>query len=289
MNFVVARLSIIKDPQLSFFTEQTTKPQIQLAEEILHTYTHYSPPSGRGFGFVLGSFLTFDGRLLAAKLGLLRDVKLYKYDDHKRQFILKPDDTYDTLILLWDREQHAILLERRTSVHRNPEKLFEHIQNHLTLHLKRYGFQAIIRPLPDTRNFWNVLRRFDRILKIRLTMVVPNLFGHTQQSLAQWLQACHADTNATEVTLELANSEGNLQPNPDDIQLNESLRWVDKGAGSWSVTGIAGGTKRITYTSTQTPKKIHTHFEMENYTAEEAIRILQALRHEYEVPGPGDD
>lgn len=289
MNFVVARLSIIQDPQLKLFTRQTNKTKAELAEEILQTHTHYSPPSGRGLGFVLGSFLTLDGKLLAAKLGLLRDVKLYKYDVEERQFILKPDDTYDTLILLWDREQQVILLERRSSVHRSPEKLFEHIQHHLTYYLRDYGFQAIVRPLPDRGDFWNAVARFDKILKIRLTLVVPNLFGHTQQNLAQWLKACHADTNATEVTLELSNSEGNLHPRPDDIQLNDGLNWADKGAGGWSVTGIVSGSKRITYSSSKTPKKIHTTLEMENYTAEEAIRILRAVRPEYEVPGLGDD
>lgn len=292
MKFVIGRLSFSPLPQLNLFSKEQTGTPIELAEGILRTRVHYAPPSGRGFGFKLGDFLTISGRLVAAKLGVLRDITLRDYDESRRNFVESPNSSYDTLFLLWDRDQQVILLQHLTTVHRNSERLFEHIELHLNNGLHEYGLAVKIWVIPETKGFWRALGYLDAIISVRLRLSMPNLFGKTQRTLRDWLTEVRDETNANEITTEVSNSEGHLVIKSDNRPLNEALNWIDKGGGEWSVAGRRGQGRKITLKSSKTVKRAETQLQFQNYTSEEAIQILNSLKPEYLVnldPGPGDD
>lgn len=288
MKFVAARMSFVLIDQLNLFQQPVDKPYVVLAEVALQRRTHYSSRRSNGVGFVLGSFITGpDGALVAAKLGILRGVVLTKFDEETQQFVDVEDESYQKLQLLWDREQQVILLERNTSVYHEPEKLFEHLQTLLNYELAQYGLQVIVRVLPEPSSFWKTVERYDHLYTIRFRLAVPNLFGHTQKDLADWLKGFREDTNATEVVTEVSNPEGKLVVKRDDVQVNEAVSWVEKGAGEWTVTGAtqrAGKrSKRKKTSSSKTTKQLDARDVNEEITATDAANIVKELRPGYGV------
>jgi hypothetical protein len=295
MKFVVARMSFVPFEQQNLFDLPVDRTPIEIAEEILQTRPRYTPTKGNTIGFVLGSFQVLEGRLLAAKLGILRGVTLSKYNEDNHQFVDVKDDSYEKVALLWDREQQAILLERNTTIYYEPERLFEYIQSHLNLALSHYGLSVTIRVIPEPMSFWKTIEKYEKIYSVRFKLTIPNMFGFTQKSLADWLQGFKEEANATEVTTEVSNPEGKLELNTTDPQLHEAVNWVEKGGGEWSVVGGGKGKKRTSRSKTSSSKsmkRLDHPGTLEEFTAEEVAKAMKELRPGYAIDlsrKPGDD
>lgn len=287
MKVHIARLSFISPSQKTLSNSKFEGTSIELAEKLLVDHPSYSPKKKRGFvslifgGFIIGT----DGRLLSAKLGKAKEVKLPDYDKDKIDFLDKKGMLYPHVYLFWDRDEQVILIERDTSVFQNYETVLKSIEDHLNGLLAEYELRVFIEPLTEKTDFWNAIRTYEYLYGVNFELHMPNFFGETQKAIKEVLEMHKRDYNATGVSTQISNPDGGLDIPEDDPQINTNLEWITKGGGSWAIRGKkAEGKKKVKLTSTRSQNiKVEETIEIENYTAEEVLSILSVIRPKYSV------
>jgi hypothetical protein len=287
MKVHIARLSFISPSQKKLFKPKFEGTPIELAEKLLVDNPRYSPKKKRGFvGLILGGFrFGTDGRLLSAKLGKAKEVKLPDYDKDKIDFLDKKGTLYPHVYLFWDREEQVILIERDTSVFWNYETVLKSIEDYLNTLLAEYELRVFVEPLTEKTDFWKAIRTYKYLYGVNFELHMPNFFGKTQQAIREILEMHKDRYNATGVLTQISNPDGGLEIPEDDPQINTNLEWITKGGGSWSIRGKkAEGKKKVKITSTRSQNiKVEETIEIENYTAEEVVSILSVVRPKYSV------
>lgn len=286
MKFHIARLSFVPSVQKILVAPKFEGTPIELAEKLLVEHTRYTSKNREGFtstslifaGFISGT----DGRLLSAKLGKAKEVKLLDYDDDKPDFLDTERTSYPYVYLLWDRDEQVILVQKNTSVFQDYEAVLNSIEDHLNNLLAEYELRVFVEPLTEKADFWRTIQMLKYIYEVTFELHMPNFLGKTQKHLKEALETFSEEYNATGVSTRISNPDGRLNIQESDPQTNTDLEWITKGGGSWSINGKKEG-KRTKITSTQNIKTEETSIELENYTAEEVIAILSVFKPRYSV------
>jgi len=297
MKVHIARLSLVPSAQKTLVEPRFEGTRIELAERLLVEHTRYIPKKKQGFiSLIFGGFIfETDGRLLSAKLGKAKEMKLLDYDDDKKDFLDMEYTSYPYVYLLWDRDEQVMLIERDTSVFRNYETVLNSIEDHLNNLLAEYELRVFIEPLTEKADFWRTIQMFKYIYEVTFELHMPNFLGKTQGHLKEILKMFEEEYNATGVSTRISNPDGRLDIPEYDPQTNTNLEWITKGGGSWSISGKKEGRKirtKITSTKSQNIKTEETSIEFENYNAGEVIAILSVLRPNYSersVQGEDDE
>ncbi len=290
MKFHIARLSFVPSVQKTLVGPKFEGTPIELAEKLLVEHTRYTSKNREGFtstslifaGFISGT----DGRLLSAKLGKAKEVKLLDYDDDKPDFLDTERTSYPYVYLLWDRDEQVILVQKNTSVFQDYEVVLNSIEDHLNNLLAEYELRVFVEPLTEKADFWRTIQMLKYIYEVTFELHMPNFLGETQKHLKEALETFREEYNATGVSTRISNPDGRLNIPESDPQTNTDLEWITKGGGSWSINGKKEGKRTkstITSTRSQNIKTEETSIELENYTAEEVIAILSVFKPEYSV------
>lgn len=290
MKFHIARLSFVPSVQKVLVGPKFEGTPIELAEKLLVEHTQYTSKNKEGFtstslifaGFISGT----DGRLLSAKLGKAKEVKLLDYDDDKKDFLDTERTSYPYVYLLWDRDEQVILIQKNTSVFQDYEAVLNSIEDHLNNLLAEYELRVFVEPLTEKADFWRTIQMLKYIYEVTFELHMPNFLGETQKHLKEALETFREEYNATGVSTRISNPDGRLNILESDPQTNTDLEWITKGGGSWSINGKKEGEKKktkITSTISRNIKTEETSIELENYTVEEVIAILSFFKPEYSV------
>lgn len=292
MKFHIARLSFVSSAQRILQKPEFEGTPIELAEKLLVENEWYTPKK-RGFvGLYFGDFISdMDGKLLAARLAKLKAkaVKITKIDERKKGFRDRIDESYPSIYLLWDRDEQVIIVEKDMSIFPDYEVLFRSIEDHLNKLLVKYELRVSVVPLTERINFWRTIRKYvdgGYLYDVKFKLYMPNFFSKTQESLKEIKEALDAekkDYNATESSRQISNPGGRLNIQENDKKTNAALEWITKGGGEWSINDKKKVGKGKAINSTGNAKTVEISVKIENYTAEEAAKIISSLKPRYSI------
>jgi hypothetical protein len=111
----------------------------------------------------------------------------------------------------------------------------------------QYRQEIVISPVTDARRFWDVVNRYDRVYRIRLHFVSPNILG-TPESARDALDAWKEIFNQTDTVIDLTNREGELKPS--ERVLSDAVEYIAQGEGDWKVTvGDSETSTKVSFSS----------------------------------------
>lgn len=288
MKFYVARISFLPSVQKRLIKHEIDMSPIELLAKLLVDSVEYTPKNRNyGIDLLFGNFILSepDNQLLAFKLGRSKaiEVSKYDYDYNKKEFLEISDTTQPNVLVLWDSDQQVILVERNTSVFQKYETVLKSIECHFNNLLGGYELIVNVIPLTEEMEFWKFIGMYDYIYKIDFQLIAPNFFGNTQKSVKEMLVAVEDEYNATELSTQIANPTGAIEVSDSDTRINSFLNWIKEGGGRWLIDVMRKGGKKVTIKSSQNAKLVESSIEIENYTAEEAIAILESVEKEYQI------
>ena len=288
MKFYVARISFLPSAQKRLIKHEIDMPPIELLAKLLVDNVEYIPKNKNcGIDLLLGNFIPPepDNHLLAFKLGRRRAIKVskYDYDYNKKEFSETSDTTQPNVLVLWDSDQQVILVERNTSVFKDYETVFKSIGYHFNNLVYTYELIINVIPLTEEMEFWKFIDMYEYIYRINFQLIAPNFFGNTQKSVKEMLDAVTDEYSATELSTQIANPMGDLKVSDSDTKIISFLNWIKEGGGRWSINAMRKGGKKVTIKSSQNAKLVESSIDIENYTAEDAIAILESVKKEYQI------
>lgn len=127
-----------------------------------------------------------------------RQQKIKGHDKDFREFDV---DDYPPIVWMWDREEQILLVEKKTSVFKDPQqvaKAFEDLANNE--YLAQLELRVFIEPCLEVEDFWAEYDSLQFIDKVSFTLITPNIFGSSKQALTDDLRKLEQDTNANAVT-----------------------------------------------------------------------------------------
>src|SRR5271169_5805601 len=102
-----------------------------------------------------------------------------------------------------------LLLEVTVSVFSNYKSLIRNIETYFNYLLDGYGYTVYIKPITDKANFWKTVNSFEYLYNVTFVMHMPNFGGATQEEVKDLLNYYRKNNNATTLTVELLNEDGN--------------------------------------------------------------------------------
>ena len=229
-------MSFIPIKQKKLFKPEFEGTAIELIERLLVENPQYSVGE-RKKGFTNLYFGDFaydkDNRMILLKLGKQKEWKRSDYREAK--FIDEIKEDYPHVLLLWDRNEQTILIERNTAIFPNYLTVFKSIENHFNNLLEKFELEVYIVPIPKKGDFWKIIKEYQLIYEISFELYQPNLFGETEKSVKEILECFNEEYNATSVTITIANPRGNLKVADINQRIIDDINWVDKGGGTWKL------------------------------------------------------
>jgi len=288
MKFYVARISFLPSAQRKLVKHETDMPPIELLAKLLVDNVEYVPKNRNyGIDLLFGNFIPPepDDQLLAFKLGRHRaiEVSKYDYDYNRKEFLEISDTTQPNVLVLWDSSQQVILVERNTSVFHKYETVFKSIEYHFNNLVGSYELIVSVIPLTEEMEFWKFINMYGDIYRINFQLIAPNFFGNTQKSVKDILDAVKEEYNAPELSTQIANPMGGIKVSDSDTKIISFLNWIKEGGGRWLIDVMGKRGKKVTIKSSQNAKLVESLIDIENYTAEEAIAILESVKKEYQI------
>lgn len=288
VKFYVARISFLPSVQKRLVKHEIDMPPIDLLAKLLVDNVEYVPKNKNyGIDLLFGNFILSepDNQLLAFKLGRSRaiEVSKYDYDYNKKEFLEISDTTQPNVLVLWDSDQQVILVERNTSVFPKYETVFKSIEYHFNNLVGSYELIVSVVPLTEEMEFWKFINMYRDIYRINFQLIAPNFFGNTQKSVKDILDAVKEEYNAPELSTQIANPMGGIKVSDSDTKIISLLNWIKEGGGRWLIDVMGKRGKKVTIKSSQNAKLVESSIDIENYTAEEAIAILELVKKEYRI------
>ncbi|MCM1566269.1 MAG: hypothetical protein NC238_10035 [Dehalobacter sp.] len=237
MKFYLGHIQFIPSAQRKLDAAKYSGKPIELAEKLLQEHNSYSPSKQRGYtSLVFDNFIldTSDGRLLAALIGkgVLREVPKH----NENGFYKAKDDQWPFVVLLWDREEQIILIEKDQSVFQNYEAVFKSIEDHFNNLFDPYELRVYIEPKTEKVSFWNAVEKFKYIYVVTFELHRPNLLGITDEQLAESIDKAK-QFNGTSVSTSILNPDGGLALPRNHPIIMACLNWIANGGGSWLLKG----------------------------------------------------
>jgi hypothetical protein len=142
--------------------------------------------------------------------------------------------------------------------------------------LETYNHLLFIEPKLETGRFWSIVEGHNKIYKIDLTMISPNIL-ETNKKARKALEELKKLFGQDDVAIRLRNENGDLKVPKNPI--SEYVDYIEEGEGKWAVTteGDRGGKK--------THKSIDSAmiFEISTPDPEEQAEESSQLRMDSEV------
>lgn len=270
MTYYAARLSFLKTSQTSFTKVKSDEPPIVLAEKLLiNGPDHYEVPRKRRHirgrvDFYLGNFLTEGPRLIAFKIGRRKLTKLGAHSD--RVFKDVEVEDYPASTVLWSAENQIILIEKPKKDQMSAESIKVSLQDHLNGLLLAYGYAVLIELVKHKSAFWEVIDKHEKIYSIEFVLFAPN-FLDSDKSTKELVKSMKEDYDSNETSIKIANENGNLVVNKDDLLISGFLKWIAAGTGKWTALVGSGG-EEVSINSDIGPKMLEG--KLVNYNAETA-------------------
>lgn len=217
-----------------------------------------------------------------------KGLKIYGHDENFEEYDV---DNYPPIMWFWDQTEQILLVEKKTQLFKNAEataKAFEDLANNQLL--TEAGLRAYIQPCLEEDDFWQEYASYQFVEKVEFNLVTPNLFGETKEELRKSLNDVVEETNASCFTAVFENRDGNLKLK-NSHWVENLISWVKDGGGMWSMKGKKSkNSKYTTASSSQTAKLIVvdgkiSEVELNNYSAEDIIFLLEHKRDEYTFKG----
>lgn len=280
MKFHVARISFILSSQRRL-TKIEENP-IDLLEKQMALRPKYTSRRKKQAPLIFDNFINDShGSLILIKLGKEREVKIPKHAD-KVGFYDESETISPSVNVIWDRINQFVAIEHKTSVFPDYEYVFDSISKHFNNLLDPMGYIVVIEPIFKKEEFWNIIKNSTKIYQLSFTLHMPNLFGDTNRSISDVLRTVQSSYNASSVTNKLENPDGNLNIEENNEEINSQLDWTKHGGGSWEAVTKQKETSRrkIKFSSKSAFQGItvETNVDIENYSKEEAIKILGEIR-----------
>lgn len=153
-----------------------------------------------------------------------------------------------------------------------------HVSNVLKLVLSEFSQQTydhtvIIEPVLVENSFWELVASAEKIYRIRLAFVSPNIFGAEAKS-KEWLDSVKRLFNQEKAVITIENSRGELVA--DREHLKGPMKYIENGEGAWEVR--ARGPNQ---------RKAVTH-KSENHIEKVTMKIPQSAAPTEQPAAPAD-
>ncbi len=189
--------------------------------------------------------------------------------------------------MLWDSEEQAIIVEKRTTAFPNIQSFFKALENHLNSLLIPYEIRVSIIPLTTDVDFWDVIDQHDKIYNVTFDLKMPNFFGSTNASVVEILNAIKQENNGSELSTKISNEGGNLRINRDSW-VTPFVNWIKLGGGFWLVDCAKKGGVKKKFKSTDNAMQIDAP-KIREVNDEEVKPVIETLRKEYEIKDYSND
>lgn len=186
----------------------------------------------------------------------------------------------------WDQTEQTLLIQVDKHIFTDAESAARAFQALLAPILAKTQLEVRIYPKVAEESFWTSANEFTAINEVTFEFVTPNMFGETKADMTEYLRSVRTATNATVVATKLINEDGKLHPKKNGF-LARSLDWIKDGGGKWSIKGRLAPNSRLTTRSSGKQAKIYmlpdgsTHLNAKDYTANDLVKIIGALRDQY--------
>jgi len=91
-------------------------------------------------------------------------------------------------------------------------------------------WQIAVNAITEARDFWKIVdKNKGHITELDITFVAPNIFGGHDKT-TEALKKLSKENKMQETTVKLSNSDGELNPDSQDIR--DSIEYISKGGGS---------------------------------------------------------
>jgi hypothetical protein len=288
MKYFVARMSFYQSPQKAIDKIETKENPIDLLERLLREKPEYTPnkkkvyEEKKGIALLFGNFIFYEGQLVAVKVGRGKETPWPDYDREERKFVKFSRTKFPNALMLWDRYEQAIIIEKNPQIFPIIQAFFNSLENHFNSLLRPYEITVSIIPLTTEIDFWNTIKQFDKIYNVNFGLKMPNLFGHTNEALKETLEQFKNENNAEELSTKISNSNGSLKL-AKDSWITPMLKWITIGGGYWSIRCGKKSGRSETITNTDNAKTIESTKELVEDNAEDANLIIESLKKEYQI------
>lgn len=145
--------------------------------------------------------------------------------------------------------------------------------------LAEYNHRIFVEPKTRKESFWSVIKDHDKIYKISLSLISPNIL-ETNKNAKEALKALKDLFGQDEVSITLENEAGDLQipENP----ISDYVDYIAEGEGSWAVTTEGESGAKKTHTSLEVAETVEILVPSEDDISEE--QQLELVTGE---PAPG--
>lgn len=194
--------------------------------------------------------------------------------------------SYPPRLWVWDHAEQTLLVQIDKSIFPSAEVAAKAFESVLASKLAVDQLEVHIYPKVSEEYFWSSVEDFTSINEVTFEFVTPNMFGNTKAEMTDYLKTVRNETNANVVATKLINNDGKLIPKRSGF-LARSLDWIKDGGGKWLIKGRINANSRISNRSSGKQAQIYilpngtTQLNATNYTANELIKIIAALRIEY--------
>lgn len=281
MKFYIAHIQFIRAKQKKLVPHQYSGKPIELAEKLILAHKIYAPSQKRNYtSLIFDNFVTdpVDGSLLAALVGKGVQKEVPKHG--KNGYYKVKDDQWPNVVLLWDRCEQLILIQKDNRVFSNYESVFISIEDHLNKLLDSYEYRAYIEPKTEEISFWNTINEYEYLYDVNFELHMPNFLGRTHEALAESLNE-GKEFNATSLGYSISNPDGNLIVPQNHNIIVVALSWIANGGGWWLIRGKkSDNSKSETVTSKESMnyRTEELNVDLENFSPKNVSSILSEVR-----------
>lgn len=197
----------------------------------VHSFKH----NGVSLAYVYGRT---NGKYLIASLGKKSIIK--KNAPPEEGFSTIKEETWPNCDLVFNLDDdpatgQRIAFEYSKAVFENPHTQIKAFADELNKDLFHSGWAISINPITSERKFWEFINSHKgKIERLTLTFNTPNLFK-LNNALNDDLKELEQEYNVNKASLTLENVDGKLALPQDSDLINQSVEYITRGGGEYSV------------------------------------------------------
>lgn len=145
------------------------------------------------------------------------------------------EDDFPYIYIIVDIKTQVFLFEHSTIAFNNTSTSKNFFRKLINEYLRKYNFTIEFDKILDEGEFWFYVKKLEQINYVKLSLNSPNLFGGMFETnkLLKKLKEIH---NNKKFEFALINEEDTLD-NIVKEELDDSIRYIENGGGSWSIKG----------------------------------------------------
>jgi hypothetical protein len=178
-----------------------------------------------------------NSRLVQGKLGVQTKMVLSDIVEEKDDFEDTLTDHYPNISFIWNYERQTILLPKnvKSVLSMTLEGLVKKLEKVFSQH---YSDRSItIRPIRESRQFWDCVDKMDKIEWIYFELLPPNLWGDAPEDLSKFTQELQKTANVSNTGIKIANVKEGLRVSKSNSFVKNALNETARYGGDWKIKG----------------------------------------------------